>query len=114
MTDMILIYVTCASIEEAKKIGRHLLKKRLCACVNILGNANPMFLWPPKTGKIDESQETVFLVKTLEKKYKEVEREIIKLHSFDTPCIIALPVLHVAGKYYHWLKEEIDSNSSAK
>lgn len=44
MSDMILIYVTCASVGEAKKIGKHLLKKRLCACVNILGNANSMFL----------------------------------------------------------------------
>ena len=69
MTDMLIVYVTCENIGEAKKIGRHLLEKRLCACVNILGNANPMFLWPPKSGNIDESQEVVLLVKTLEKKY---------------------------------------------
>ncbi|HCS79383.1 TPA: divalent-cation tolerance protein CutA [Patescibacteria group bacterium] len=108
MTDMLIVYVTCENIGEAKKIGRHLLEKRLCACVNILGNANPMFLWPPKSGNIDESQEVVLLVKTLEKKYSEVEKEIIKMHSYDTPCIIALPVLHVAQKYYEWLKGEIE------
>ena len=108
MTDILLIYVTCASVEEAKKIGKKLLEKRLCACVNIIDNANPMFLWPPKSGKIDESQETILLVKTLEKKYSGVEREITKLHSYDTPCIIAIPAVHVAGKYYDWLKEEIE------
>ena len=107
MTDMILIYVTCASVEEAKRIGRALLTQRLCACVNIIDKANPLFLWPPKSGKIDESQETILLVKTLEKKYHDVEREIIALHSYETPCIIALPVLHVAKKYLRWLKDEI-------
>ncbi|MEK7164064.1 MAG: divalent cation tolerance protein CutA [Patescibacteria group bacterium] len=44
MTDMILVYVTCKSVEQAKKFGRHLLKKRLCGCVNIFPNVNPHVL----------------------------------------------------------------------
>lgn len=60
--------VTCATVYEAKKIGTALLGKRLCACVNIIDKSNPLFIWPPKSGKIDESQETILLVKTLEKK----------------------------------------------
>ena len=104
---MILIYVTCESIKQAKQIARHLMKKRLCACVNIFPNMIPMFFWPPKSGKIDESKEVVMIIKSLESKYKLIEKEIIKIHSYDTPCIIAIPVKFVGKKYFDWLKAEI-------
>lgn len=108
MSDLLLVYVTCDNEKEAKKIGKHLLEKRLCGCVNIYKDMTPMFFWPPKSGKIDESSEVALIVKTIESKYKEVENEIKKIHSFDTPCIIALPVKHVAKKYYDWICEEIE------
>lgn len=104
---MILIYITCESVEQAKEIGRHLMNKRLCACVNIFPNMEPMFFWPPKSGKIDESKEVVLVVKTIEDKYKAVEKEVHKLHSYETPCVFAIPVKHVAQKYYKWLKGEL-------
>ena len=107
MTEMILIYVTCESVKQAKQIARHLMKKRLCACVNIFPNMIPMFFWPPKSGKIDESKEVVMIIKSLELKYKLIEKEIIKIHTYDTPCIIAMPVKFVAKKYFNWLKGEI-------
>ena len=104
---MILIYVTCESIKQAKQIAKHLMKKRLCACVNIFPNMTPMFFWPPKSGKIDKSKEVVMIIKSLESKYKTIEKEIIKIHTYDTPYIIAMPVKFVTKKYFNWLKGEI-------
>jgi periplasmic divalent cation tolerance protein len=111
MTDLILIYITCESADEAKKIGKYLLEKRLCGCVNIFPDANPMFWWPPKENKLDESKESVLLVKTLESKFEEIENEVRKIHSFDTPCLIAIPVLKVNQDYYDWIKGEINLES---
>jgi len=108
MNDLILVYTTWESVEQAKKAGKHLLEKRLCGCVNILGETNPLFWWPPKEGKIDESKEVVMIIKTLKDKYDELEKEIYKIHSFDTPCIIALPTYKVNKDYYDWLKSEIE------
>ncbi len=108
MTDLILVYTTWESVEQAKKAGKQLLEKRLCGCVNILGEVNPMFWWPPKSGKIDESKEVVMIIKTLENKYDELEKEIYKIHTYDTPCIIALPVHKVNKDYYDWIKGEIE------
>src|SRR3989339_889147 len=99
-TGMVLVYVTCENVDQAKKIGRHLLEKRLCTCVNIFPNMQPMFWWPPKANKIDESTEVVLIVKTLEPKYQALEDEIHKIHTYDTPCDFAIPVTHVAKKYY--------------
>lgn len=108
MSDLILVYTTWSSIVEAKKAAKHLLSKRLCGCVNIFPNVNPIFWWPPKTGKIDESKEVVMVIKTLKNKYEAVEKEIYKIHTFDTPCIIALPVYKVNKSYYNWIKGEIE------
>ncbi len=107
MDDLILIYTTWESIEQAKKAGEYLLKKRLCGCVNIFPGVIPMFWWPPGVGKINESKEVVMIIKTVKQKYKKVENEIYKIHTFETPCIIAIPVYSVNKDYYDWIKGDI-------
>ena len=108
MKEMLLVYVTCEDVEEARDIGRQMLKKRLCGCVNIFPDMQPMFWWPPKSNTIDTSSEVVLILKTIESKYEQLELEISKVHSFDTPCILALPVKHVHQKYYDWLIGEME------
>jgi periplasmic divalent cation tolerance protein len=110
MTDLLLVYITCEDVVEAKKIGRHLLEQRVAGCINIFPNMEPMFWWPPKEGKINESSEVVLIAKTVEAKYEELEKEVLKVHSFDTACVIAIPVKHVSQGYYDWLVGEIDEN----
>ena len=104
---MLLVYITCGSVDQAKKISKHLMTKKLCACVNIFPEMHPMFFWPPKTGIIDESREVVLIAKTVESKYPHLEVEVAKVHTYDTPCIFAIPVKHVAKKYYDWLVGEM-------
>jgi len=108
MQDMLLVYTTCKSVEEAKKIGKHLLDKHLIACTNIFPEMHPQFFWPPKSNQLDEGDEVVLLAKTLESKYQEVETEIKKVHSYDVPCILAVPVVHVSKEYYDWMKGEVN------
>ncbi len=105
---MILIYVTCENVEEAERIGEAIMKKKLCACVNIFKEMQPMFFWPPKSGKIDRSKEVVLLIKSIKSKYDDIEREVIKLHSYDVPCIFAIPVISVSDKYWEWFKGEME------
>lgn len=107
MTDMLLVYITCDSVEQAKSIAKHLMGKKLCACVNIYPEMQPMFFWPPKSGIIDESKEVVLIAKTIEPKYKQLEKEVTQVHTYDVPCIFAIPVKHVAKSYYEWLVGEM-------
>lgn len=108
MTDMLLVYVTCDTADQAKQIGRHLMKKKLCACVNIFPEMQPLFFWPPKSGTIDESHEVAMIVKTTETKYVSLAAEIEAIHPHDTPCIIAIPCKYVGKKYYSWLTSEME------
>lgn len=107
MSDLLLVYITFDSVEQAKEIGKHLMNKRLCACINIFPNMESMFFWPAKSRAIDESKEVLLIAKTLESKFKDLETEIYKVHPYDVPCIIAIPTQHVGEKYYNWLKDEL-------
>lgn len=104
---MILIYITCHNEEEARKIGMHLLKKHLCACFNMVDGMKSAYFWPPKSNKIEEANETILIVKTLENKFDTIEKEVLKIHFSDTPCLIAIPTVRVGKKYYEWIKGEI-------
>lgn len=104
---MILIYVTCESVKQARQIGKAILKKRLAACVNIFPNMKPIFWWPPKKNKICEDKEVVLIIKTIEKKFKEIEKEIVRLHTYETPCIFSIKVDEVHKPYLDWLMGEI-------
>ncbi len=105
---MLLVYITCDSVDQAKSIGKHLMGKKLCACVNIFPEMQPMFFWPPKSGKIDESKEVVIIAKTIESKYQELESEVANIHSYDVPCIFAVQVQHFPKSYYNWLIGEME------
>ena len=104
---MLLCYITCESVAQAKMIAKDLMAKKLCACVNIFPDMQPMFFWPPKSGIIDETKEVVLIAKTIESKYHALEVEIHKIHTYEVPCIIAIPVAHVSKKYYDWLTGEM-------
>lgn len=107
MDELLLVYTTWESEEQAKEAGEKLLEKRVCGCVNIYPNMTPMFWWPPKENKIDESKEVVMIIKTLKSKYDELEEAIYDLEMLEVPCIIAIPTYKVNKDYFDWIKGEI-------
>lgn len=104
---LLLVYITCDSVKEAKSIGKHLMTNRLAACINIYPVMHSMFFWPPLSGTIAENKEVVLIAKTIESKYATLERAVHKVHSYDVPCVIAIPTNHVSKKYYDWLVSEL-------
>ena len=98
----IFLYVTCGSEQEAKKIARHLLEKKLIACANIFP-IKSMYWW---RGKIENGSEFVAILKTKEEKYAVVKREIEKIHSYAVPCIIRINV-EPNSDYAAWLEGEL-------
>lgn len=96
---MIFIYITFSSKQEAEKLSQQLVIKRLAACVNI---------WPIKSvykwqGRIRKAKEWAGLIKTRQSNYKKVENFILKNHSYDTPCVIEIPINKINKKYSAWL-----------
>jgi periplasmic divalent cation tolerance protein len=100
--NMVFVYVTFSSNEEAKKIANHLVRKKFIACANIYP-VNAIYPWE---GKIVDDNEFVLICKTTEENFEETKKEIEKLHSFSVPCIIKIPV-NANEKYFEWVKKEV-------
>lgn len=104
----ILVFIDCADKKEAEEMGRKLLEKRLVACVNISTTpVHSFYFWPSKTKYIEDADEIILLAKTFEDKWNEIEKTVSKMHSYDTPGILAIPISHVSKKYLAWMKKEL-------
>ena len=100
----ILAMVTTSSREEAEKIAITLLEKKLIACANIFGPASSRFRWQ---GKIDEAEEYVVFMKTEERLFEEVAKHVKRLHSYEIPEIIALPIIKGSKPYLEWISKNL-------
>jgi len=99
---MILIYITCKDNEEAKKLSKALLEKRLVACTNI-HPIESMYWWKDK---IQEDNEVVIIAKTKEQNYEKVKEEVKKLHSYEIPCILKISA-ECNEEYNDWIERVI-------
>ena len=103
MKDAIVIYVVCATAEEARQIGQAVVAARLAACANILPGMESIYHWQ---GKIEHAQETVLLLKTRAELFATCAEKVRAMHSYAVPCIIALPVVVGTPDYLEWLAAE--------
>ena len=99
---MVLVYITCKDKEEARRISKHLLEKRLIACSNMFPISS-MYWWK---GKIEEGNEVVILAKTKEGRYNKIKEEVKKMHSYDVPAIVKIPTEAEEG-YQNWVERVI-------
>ena len=99
---MALVYITCRDRKEAEKVSLHLLRKRVIACANIFP-IKSMYWW---NHKIVNEEENVIIAKTNEKKFKELVKQVKKVHSYKIPCILKIEA--TANKEYEaWVNKEI-------
>lgn len=88
--------------EQAEVIARSLVEAHLAACVQIMGGIESTYRW---RGKVEYSNEFLCLIKTREDLFAEVAAVIKTLHSYDTPEIIAVPIIAGSPEYLAWLAE---------
>lgn len=100
MTDALIVFCTCASHAEASRLAHSLVSEGVAACVNIVPAIESVYRWE---GKIERSQEVLLLIKTTRGLFPALRESIIKLHSYDTPEVIAVPVADGSAKYLAWL-----------
>ncbi|MBI2145465.1 divalent-cation tolerance protein CutA [Candidatus Woesearchaeota archaeon] len=99
---MISVYITCKDDAEAKLIATHLLEKKLIACANIFP-IRSIYRW---NGKVTEEAEVAMLCKAKKESFERIKEEARQLHSYEIPCIIALPWHGSDDEYKKWVEEE--------
>jgi periplasmic divalent cation tolerance protein len=102
--DPILVYVTAADAEEARRIGRTLVEERLAACVNLLPGHDAIYRWE---GRVEEAREGAFLAKTTRDRFEALRARVRALHSHTTPCIVTLRLGEGDPDYLAWLRAEV-------
>jgi periplasmic divalent cation tolerance protein len=102
--EAIAVFMTAANREEAARLAEMLVSKQLAACVQILPEMESVYRWQ---GKIERQPEVLLIAKTLSSKFADLEREVRALHSYETPEIVALPIIAGSTPYLRWLSENV-------
>ena len=100
---MVFIYITCASEEEAKRVGQNLLDRGAAGCVNIF----PIHSMYRDGGKPREAEEYALIIKTIESKVQATEDVIKEHHSYKIPCVATFALLRMNREYKEWLTTQI-------
>ena len=104
----IIVMITCSSMKEAEKIKKRLLEERRVACINIIPGINSFFWWK---GKIDSCSEVLLLAKTKKKEFAKIVALVKKIHKYEVPEIIALPIIDGDKPYLKWIEETVENCS---
>ena len=100
--EAVLVYITASDSKEAQMIADALVKERLAACANILDGAHSTFWWQ---GKIEKADEAVCILKTTRKNFRELNKRVLELHSYDVPCVTALPIIDGNPDFMDWIEK---------
>ena len=95
--------------EVAEEIAQSLLAEHLAACVQIAGPVSSAYWWK---GAIERSEEWIVTVKSTRDRYRTIERQIVSLHTYDTPEIIAVPVIEGSQRYLAWMSSVLAEDRS--
>jgi periplasmic divalent cation tolerance protein len=105
MTDKKLVLTTAGSKEEARKIARALVERRLAACVNVVPQIESIYRWE---GKVEEAQEWLLVIKTTGAAYEGVRDAIKELHSYQVPECICISIENGSPDYLNWIADSVN------
>lgn len=99
--------MTAGDREEAGRIAEALVEARLAACVQMLPAMESIYHWK---GEIARDNEILMLAKTTRGRFAELEARVRELHSYETPEIVALPIVEGSADYLKWLTSFCDGS----
>jgi periplasmic divalent cation tolerance protein len=104
MKEYIQVFTTTTKKEDAEKVARILVEKRLAGCVQTVGPIQSTYWWKDK---IETAEEWLCLIKSEKRLYKELEKTIKDIHPYKTPEITATPLIQGSKEYLEWLDQEL-------
>jgi len=102
MTEFIIIFSTVSRREEAEKIAKSLIGKRLAACVNILDGMTSVYEWK---NELCTENEVLMIIKSRKSLFEDIKNEILSLHTYELPEIISFPISEGLPAYLDWIEK---------
>lgn len=104
--DQVRVVMISAPRDEAKKLARAIVERRLAACVNIVPKMHSYYWWD---GEVQEdSEESLLIVKTVQGRFDDLLLYVRANHSYELPEVIALPLADAFADYVDWVKAETE------
>jgi len=110
VTEIVSVYATFASDEEARSIARAVVEGGLAACANILGPCHSIYRWQ---GRIEEAGEVAAIFKTRGDGAERLIARIAELHSYEVPAAVAWPFADAHSAYADWVEAESSGEDPA-
>ena len=104
MKGRVLVLSTVARAEDAERIARALVERRLAACVNVVAAVSSVYRW---RGKVESDEERLLLIKTRAERFEALLETLVALHPYELPEAIALPIEAGHQPYLDWLDESV-------
>jgi len=96
-----VVLVSCGSLTDARNIAKTVVEKRLAACVSV--NSWPVesvYRWK---GEVQKAEEFLLVIKTTTRRLKELEKEVLRLHSYEVPEFLVIKIEGGSAAYLKWL-----------
>lgn len=104
MTDAVIVLCTVPNEQDAMRIGGAVVQARLAACVNVLPAVRSIYRWQ---GAVERAEESLLLIKTTQAGFPALRDLLKEMHSYDTPEIVAVPIVEGLAGYLGWLSEQV-------
>jgi periplasmic divalent cation tolerance protein len=102
----VLLYITATDKLQAVNIARALVEARLAACANVLPGVASVYRWE---GEIEQAEECVIIAKSTAARVPAVTAKVQELHTYDCPCVVAVPIAGGAAEFLAWVEKETGS-----
>ena len=103
-----MVYMTAGNMDEASRIAKALVQRRLAACVNIIDGIRSVYEWE---GTLQEAREVVMIAKTHASCLPELKEAVKGMHSYDCPCIVGVDVSDGNNAFLGWVRVQVDPAS---
>lgn len=103
-SQFIQVYISCTSRSQAKSMVDSLLEDQIIACAQIMPKIESFYRWQ---GQIERADEYLLIVKSKKDQFAAIKSTVVKLHSYEVPEIIAVPVVDGSTEYLNWINEQI-------
>lgn len=98
---MRVVLTTIDTAEDAERLARAVVERRLAACVNQIDGVRSIYRWE---GRIEQATERLLLIKTSEERLAELRSFLLEAHPYDVPELVVIRPEDVEGTYLDWVR----------
>lgn len=100
-----IVVTTCPTLEIATQLANEVVGQQLAACVNIIPSIKSVYKWK---GKIEHDDESLLIIKTMKQQLASLEKLVLKLHPYETPEFISMPIESGSKAYLDWITASLE------